>query len=106
MSVYVDDAFVGDDVVAASWGKWTGGGHLQADALEELHTFARSIGLKRSWFQSKPGRPDHDHYDLTRSKRDAAILAGAIPESTEDGAARRRAIRATQSEQSHTEEAS
>lgn len=87
MSVYVDDAFSGD------WGKWTGGGHMQADTEEELHTFAASIGLKRHWFQSKPGRPDRAHYDLTRRRRDAAILAGAIPESIEDGTARRRAIR-------------
>lgn len=88
MSVYVDNAFTEGD-----WGKWTGGGHLQADTLDELHAFAASIGLRRSWFQSKPGRPDHDHYDLTASKRDEAILAGAIPEAVEDGTERRRAIR-------------
>lgn len=91
MSVYVDDAFSGD------WGRWTGGGHMQADSLDELHAFAVSIGLRRAWFQTRPGRPDRDHYDLTRSRRDAAIFAGAIPESIEDGTARRRAIR----EQAH-----
>lgn len=90
MSVYVDDAFAGE------WGKWTGGGHLQADSLSELHAFAEQIGLKREWFQSKPGRPDHDHYDLTCSKRDEAILAGAVPESVEDGSERRKLIRAAQ----------
>lgn len=86
MSVYVDNAFVEGD-----WGKWTGGGHLQADTEAELHAFAASIGLRREWFQSRPNRPERSHYDVTRSKRDAAILAGAIPEAVEDGTARRRA---------------
>lgn len=88
MSAYVDDAFVEGD-----WGKWTGGGHLQADRTDELHAFAASLGLKRSWFQSKPGRPEYDHYDLTLAKRDRAILLGAIPESIEDSTARRRCLR-------------
>jgi hypothetical protein len=97
MAVYVDDAFCGEP---GSWGRWTGGGHMQADTLDELHAFAAKIGLKQSWFQSKPRRPDHDHYDLTQAKRDEAILSGAIPESTEDGAARRRRIRASAREAS------
>jgi hypothetical protein len=88
MAVYVDDAFV-----AADWGFWTGGGHLQADSPEELHAFAQLLGLRREWFQSRPGRPDRDHYDLTRAKRDAAILAGAIPETAREGVIRRRALR-------------
>lgn len=84
-AVYIDDAFVGSD-----WGKWSGGGHLQADTTEALHTFAAKLGLRREWFQSRPGRPERDHYDLTASKRDEAILLGAIPEAVEDGTARRR----------------
>ncbi|HET6509559.1 MAG TPA: DUF4031 domain-containing protein [Baekduia sp.] len=88
MAVYVDDAFV-----HADWGRWTGGGHLQADAVEELHAFAAALGLRREWFQSRPGRPDRDHYDLTRDLRDAAILAGAIPETAREGVLRRRALR-------------
>lgn len=89
MSVYVDDAFVEGD-----WGKWSGGGHLQADTLDELHEFAARIGLRRSWFQTRAGRPDKDHYDCTRTRRDRAILLGAIPEAVEDGTRRRRAARA------------
>jgi len=59
VSVYVDNAFaVGD------WARWTGGGHLQADTTDELHDFARRLGLRREWFQGKPGRPENDHYDL------------------------------------------
>lgn len=91
MAVYVDDAFVSDD--PKGWGKWTGGGHMQADTLDELHEFAQRIGMRRAWFQTRPGRPDKDHYDLTRTRRDRAILLGAIPEAVEDGTLRRRAIR-------------
>lgn len=91
MTVYIDDAFCCDD--PSAWGKWTGGGHLQADTLEELHGFATRLGLSRPWFQTRPGRPEKDHYDLTRVTRDRAIYLGAIPESTSDGALRRRAIR-------------
>lgn len=89
MSVYVDDAFDHLPVPA----KWRGGGHLQADTPEELHAFAAQIGLRREWFQTKPGRPDHDHYDLTASKRAVAIEHGAVTEGAEEGAARRRRIR-------------
>jgi hypothetical protein len=86
MSVYVDDAFI-----EGEWGKWNGGGHLQADTLDELHTFAASIGLRRAWFQDRSDRPERAHYDVTRSKRDQAILSGAIPESIVEGRDRRRA---------------
>jgi hypothetical protein len=88
MAVYVDDAFV-----HADWGRWTGGGHLQADSLEELQAFAEGIGVWRGWLQSRPGRPDRDHYDLTREKRELALAAGAIAETAREGVVRRRALR-------------
>lgn len=44
--------------------------------LAELHAMAIAIGLRREWFQDKPGRP---HYDLTAARRAAAISAGAHP---------------------------
>ncbi len=91
MAVYVDDAFCAGD-----WGRWSGGGHLQADTLHELHEFAGRLGLRRAWFQSRPGRPDRDHYDLTEDKRAEAIRLGAIPEAVRAGTARRRAIRELQ----------
>jgi hypothetical protein len=43
--------------------------------LEELHRFAESIGLRRAWFQNHRVVP---HYDLTPSKRAAAVRLGAI----------------------------
>ena len=54
---------------------YTDGVHLMADDLRELHRFAKSIGLKRSWFQD---HPRHPHYDLTSpNKLERAILHGA-----------------------------
>jgi hypothetical protein len=52
-------------------------GHLVSDkGPEELHRFAKSIGLKRAWFQDKEGRP---HYDLTTDgMKKRAQKAGAI----------------------------
>jgi hypothetical protein len=88
LSVYVDHAFaVGD------WGRWSGGGHMQADTLQELHEFAARLGLRREWFQSKPGRPENDHYDLTRAGRELAIELGAISQDRGDSTRRRQAIR-------------
>lgn len=88
MTVYVDHAFAFGD-----WGRWTGGGHLQADTAAELHEFAARLGLRREWFQSRPGRPENDHYDLTARGRDLAIGLGAIAEERRAGAHRRRAAR-------------
>jgi hypothetical protein len=92
VTVWVDDGFVDGD-----WGRWSGGGHLQADDVEELHAFAERLGLRRAWFQSKPGRPWHDHYDLTAGARDRAIVLGARPrpwrEAARSNIAARRAAR-------------
>jgi hypothetical protein len=89
MTVYVDDVFVDGD-----WGRWTGGGHMQADTLEELHAMADQLGLRRAWFQSKPGKPWHDHYDLNRAGRAAAIRLGAISLPWREAVKRNRAVRA------------
>jgi hypothetical protein len=68
MPIYVDD-------IGIPWKKtlWY---HLMALPRndEELHEFAASIGLKQSWFQ----RESRPHYDVTKSKRELAIAAGAI----------------------------
>jgi predicted DNA-binding transcriptional regulator AlpA len=88
VSVYVDDAFVEGD-----WGRWTGGGHMQADSLSELHEMADRLGLRRAWFQRKAGRPWHDHYDLTREGRDQAIRLGAVSVSWREAAKRNMAAR-------------
>jgi hypothetical protein len=55
---------------------YTDGVHLVSDSnLEELHVFAKGIGLRREWFQV---HPRHPHYDLTTARMSAkAIRAGA-----------------------------
>jgi hypothetical protein len=41
-------------------------GHLiSSHSVEELHCFAKTIGLKREWFQD---HPRHPHYDLTTTR--------------------------------------
>jgi hypothetical protein len=69
MAVYVDDAIW-------DWHgrKWC---HLLADDEDELHRFARSIGLHRSSYQGPP-KTSAPHYDLTTYERGLAIRRGAI----------------------------
>lgn len=90
MTVYVDPPFVypidathdaqAKRVAQRNGGRWS---HLWAeseapDAVEELHALAQRIGLRRSWFQAREGFP---HYDVTPSRRAAAIRAGAVETS-------------------------
>jgi hypothetical protein len=51
--------------------------HMFTDTVEldELHRIALAIGMRLSWFQDKKTAP---HYDLTPSRRAAAIAAGAV----------------------------
>jgi hypothetical protein len=49
--------------------------------------FAARIGLRRSWLRDKP-RP-RAHYDVTDSKRQQAIAAGAVPVTWPDAARQR-----------------
>lgn len=64
--------------------------HLTADAVEELHAFADLLGLRRAWFQN---HLLHPHYDLTRSKRTAALALGASFVPAKEQARRRMADR-------------
>jgi hypothetical protein len=74
VTVYVDPL--------VNWG-WVLRGHRvaschmfsdQAD-LAELHDLASRIPMRRTWFQQHRIAP---HYDLTASRRNAALLLGAI----------------------------
>lgn len=69
-----------------------GSSHLTADTLEELHAFARKIGLRRGWFQGSSRVP---HYDLTEARRDRALAAGAVFVPARVQAATRIAARGT-----------
>ena len=72
MSVYVDELL---DWPSTS--KWRHGAacHMFSTSLDELHDFAKKLGLKFEWFQTKTGMP---HYDLTENKRTKAIKLGAV----------------------------
>lgn len=69
MAVYVDT------LIDYGW-KLGPSCHLTADSLEELHEFAKRLGLKRSWFQIS--NQELAHYDLTKNKRALAVSYGAI----------------------------
>jgi hypothetical protein len=70
MALYVD---------AAIWERherrWC---HLLAEDAGELHAFAARLGLERRRFQSRPGRPWVDHYDIDEARRREAVAMGAI----------------------------
>ncbi|RJX77854.1 DUF4031 domain-containing protein [Pseudomonas sp. LS-2] len=68
MTIYVDNVKV----------KWAGSEwcHMVADTLDELHSFALKIGLRRQWFQSSASYP---HYDIKLAVRSRAIQLGAVP---------------------------
>ena len=73
MTIYVDDAFIPARVGRLS-ARWC---HLTADTKTELHDFAQQIGLRRAWFQDKPG--GRWHYDVNESFRAKAVMRGAVP---------------------------
>ena len=68
MAVYVDQA-----IWARHGRKWC---HLVADEIDELHRFARTLGLHRSSYQGPP-KTASPHYDLTSYERRRAIAYGA-----------------------------
>ena len=75
MMVYVDELITWSSSFGPSC-------HMMTDGeLEELHTMADKIGLKRNWFQNKPGLP---HYDLKKGKREMAIRNGAVPTTSKE----------------------
>lgn len=67
MAVYVDKA-------ANNFGRMIMC-HMIADTPDELHAMADKIGLRRAWFQKWASFP---HYDLSKTRRAAALRAGAI----------------------------
>lgn len=69
MAVYVDDAIW-------DWHgrKWC---HLLADSEDELHCFAREVGVHRTSYQGPP-KTSAPHYDLTSYERNVAIRRGAV----------------------------
>lgn len=48
--------------------------HMLADTLAELHAMAAAVGMRKEWFQPRSS----PHYDLSRTRRAAAIALGAV----------------------------
>lgn len=74
MTVYVDP------LIHRGWklrGHLVKSSHMFTDhvELDELHAMAERIGMKRVWFQEHDRLP---HYDVTSSRRAAAVAAGAL----------------------------
>jgi hypothetical protein len=66
---------IAEHTTSLRYKKWS---HLVSDTSEdELHAFAAKLGLKRSWFQSRPPA-SAAHYDVTPPKRVLAIKLGAV----------------------------
>jgi hypothetical protein len=56
-------------------GKWC---HMWGDDIDELHHFARGLGLRRDWLHLSRGiTGDFHHFDLRPSKRELALQRGA-----------------------------
>lgn len=62
-----------------------GKGHMISDLSEdELHSFAKKIGLLRDWFQSPP-QVKYPHYDLTTQRKiNYALRMGAYLANTRE----------------------
>jgi hypothetical protein len=82
--VYVDDAIW-------NWQglKWC---HLLADDSDELHRFARRLGISPASYQGPP-KTSAPHYDLTGFERSRALALGAKPCSRQEIAAVFRVVR-------------
>jgi hypothetical protein len=94
MAIYVDE-LINYNQAPKGGARYFGNGkpscHMTTDGdVEELHRFAESIGLRRSWFQARSSTP---HYDLTPSKRALAVQKGAVEETVQEGVLRRIAAR-------------
>lgn len=77
MSVYVDPISNWPTAIRCFKG---GSCHLIADTVEELHAFARKLGLRRGWFQPS----SWPHYDLTPARREKAVALGAIEKTSRE----------------------
>ncbi|MGO9343348.1 MAG: DUF4031 domain-containing protein [Acidimicrobiales bacterium] len=89
MSVYLDD-WRQSATIRSMTSRWS---HLTADTTQELHLFARKLGIPARAFQQKPGKPQFDHYDVPEELRELAISLGAIALTWRQAAAMRRGRR-------------
>jgi hypothetical protein len=89
MSVYLDD-WRQRATIREHTSRWS---HLTADTQDELHAFAERLGIPRRAFQTKPGKPSFDHYDIPEEMRGRAIELGAVSMTWREAARHRRKLR-------------
>lgn len=77
MAVYVDQIQNWPTTIRCFKG---GSCHLIADTVDELHAFAKRLGLRRGWFQPS----SWPHYDLTPARREKAVDLGAIEKTSHE----------------------
>lgn len=75
MPVYVDDMY---KYPMGRFGRMKMS-HMVADTREELLAMATIIGVPHKWVQYPECGRDRCHFDISITKRKAAIQAGAIP---------------------------
>lgn len=73
MTVYVDDMYQHE---LGRYGRMKMS-HMIADTTEELCVMANLIGVRPKWIQHA-GEPG-EHFDIAQSKRQIALLHGAVP---------------------------
>lgn len=66
--------------------------HLWSGDLAALHRMATRLGLRREWFQDRPGFP---HYDLPPFRRARALALGAVEHSLKTWLRERRLAQAS-----------
>jgi len=75
MTILVDEPREYETKLRHKW--WS---HMVSDVgPDELHAFAKQLGLKRSWSQTRP-----HHYDITPPVRERAIALGAVAVSARE----------------------
>ena len=77
---------LGVDELFEAKGRWWChliGDDFSEQGLQELHAFARALGLCERAFHNPPGQP-RPHYDLTPPYRELALQQGARPLSRQE----------------------
>ena len=98
MSVYVDPLMIFGDNKAPRCFRNKSSCHMYADSLVELHSMAKILNLKYTWFQNNPHL---QHYDLTESKRILALKIGVIEHTRREAVVKWRELRQRRINESH-----
>lgn len=65
--------------------------HMIADTIDELHSMAEAIGMKREWYQ----KLSFPHYDVAKGRKQKALKLGAAEISRRELVLKMRELRAS-----------